>query len=463
MAGGGKRLKEMQKKRKQKIIYVVLFVVSLLFYLLWYALDGIILTEDAPSYINMQSDREPGYCLYLMLFRQLLPAEIYLHGAVIGQCIIAAIAACAITIRFKELFALNWFGSAGVLAVQYGITLLNRFVAQRRYSYFNSIETEGLAYSIWVFYFLCLLGILYKKDRKSLIGAVVWSVVLISIRKHMLITLIILFFVLIVSYIRDRGWKKALLYALLACTLGFVGTKLVDCSYNWMLRGEFAPHTGDSSFILGTELYLADSEMEQYIKDEERKALFREILKRADEKQYNIAYADKGWQAIEDHYSSSYDRIKFDIVMVVIREHQQAMGLDEALRESDYNLIAGTMMKELLVPCIPGLIRLFACNVIHGLITTVLKVHRILNWTALIIYLLYGVTMMLLMRHQKRDSAFANSVMLAGLVLFAILVNVCFTSLTIYCQMRYMLYNTGLFYQAWWIMIIEIYRYKKQG
>ena len=128
------------------MIYIALFVVSLLFYLLWYVLDGIILTEDAPSYINMQSDREPGYCLYLMMFRQLLPAEVYLHGAVIGQCIIAAIAACAITIRFKELFALNWFGSAGVLAVQYGITLLNRFVAQRRYSYFNSIETEGLAY-----------------------------------------------------------------------------------------------------------------------------------------------------------------------------------------------------------------------------------------------------------------------------------------------------------------------------
>ena len=149
--------------------------------------------------------------------------------------------------------------------------------------------------------------------------------------------------------------------------------------------------------------------------------------------------------------------------MVVIREHQQAKGLNEAERESDYNLIAGTMMKELLVPCIPRLIRLFACNVIHGLITTVLKVHHILNWAALIIYLLYGVTMLLMMRYQKQDSALVNPVMLAGLVLFAILVNVCFTSLTIYCQMRYMLYNTGLFYQAWWIMIIEIYQYKKQG
>lgn len=443
------------------MIYVILFVVSLLFYLLWYALDGIILTEDAPSYINMQSDREPGYCLYLMAFRRVLPADSYLHAAVIGQCIIAAIAACAITIRLKTLFSLNWFGGAGILAIQYGITLLNRFVAQRRYSYFNSIETEGLAYSLWVFYVLCLIGILYQKDRKSCIGAVVWSVILISIRKQMLITLVILFFVLIVSYIREKGWKRTLVYALLACALGLAGTKLVDCSYNWMMRGEFAPHTGDSSFILGTELYLADADMETSIRDDERRAIFREIIKRADEQQYNIAYASKGWQAIEDHYSNSYDRIKFDIVMVVIREHQQAQGLSEADREADYNLIAGTMMKELLIPCLPRLIRLFVCNVIHGLITTVLKVHPVLNWAALAVYLLYGGTiaayMVLRRRSKGKGSSTVDPLPFAWLVLFAIVVNVCFTSLTIYCQMRYMLYNTGLFYQAWWIMLLKIF------
>lgn len=445
----------MKKTYKQNIIVIILFAASLLFYLLWYVLDGIILTEDASSYIHMQSDREPGYCLYLMLFRWIFGTERYLHAAVIGQCIIAAIAACAITLKLRDLFSLNWLGSAGILVSQYGITLLNRFVAQRRYSYFNSIETEGLAYSLWVFYFLCILGILYSKNKKSLIGAVVWSVVLISIRKHMLITLVILFFVIIFAYMKEKGWKRAVVYALIACVLGFAGTKIVDCSYNWFMRGEFTSHTGDSSFILGTELYLADNDMEKYIQDEGRQEIFREIMKRADEKQYNIAYADKGWQAIEDHYSSSYDRIKFDIVMVVIREYQEAQGIAEADREADYNLIAGTMMKELLIPCIPRLIKLYICNVIHGFITTILKVHPILNWAALIFYLLYAATMVWLIRLRRRGTEISsnNPVWFAGVVLLSIAVNVCFTSLTIYCQMRYMLYNTGLFYQAWWIML----------
>ena len=329
-------MEEKQKRQRRIAVYMVLFVVSLAFYLVWYLLDGIILTEDAPSYINMQSSREPGYCLYLWFFRQIFGEGSYLHAAVVGQCIVAALAACAITIRLTGVFYLSWFGSIGILAVQYGITLLNRFVARRRYSYFNSIETEGLAYSLWIFYFLCLVGILYKKDRKSVIGAVVWSMVLVSIRKQMLITLVILFVVMFCSYVRERGLARAGIYALVACILGFSGARLVDCSYNFMTRGEFAPHTGDSSFIVGTELYLADKEMVEYIDGEENKVLFLEIMERADKKEYNTAYAGKGWQAVEDHYSSAYDRIKFDIMMVVIREGgRQGGGLRADYRGDD--------------------------------------------------------------------------------------------------------------------------------
>ena len=457
-SGGGKRLEERQKKKRQMMICIILFAVSLAFYLFWYVLDGIIITEDAPSYINMGSDREPGYCLYLMMFRKLLGAEIYLHAAVVGQCAVAAAAACAITLSLTDMFSLNLLGSAGVLVVQYGITLLNRFVAKRGYSYFNSIETEGLAYSIWIFYFLCILGIWYKKDKKSAAGAAFWSVILISIRKQMMITLVILLIVMICSYIKSQGWKKAAINAIVTCMLCMAGTRLADCSYNLAIRGKFAPHTGDSNFILGTELYLADKEMAENIKDARNRDVFLEIMKRADERGYNIAYAGKGWQAVEDHYSNAYDRIKFDIMMPVIRESQAACGIDEADKEADYNLVAGTMMKELLMPVMPRLIELYGCNVMHGLITTILKVHKLLNWCALIVYILYGAAIVRLcaLKCGNKDAGLNNPIHFAWIVLLAIAVNVCFTSLTIYCQMRYMLYNTGLFYQAFVIMILEI-------
>ncbi len=87
MDEGGIKLEERQKKRRRAVVYLMLFVVSLAFYLVWYLLDGIILTEDAPSYINMQSDREPGYCLYLWMFRGMFGEAWYLHAAVVVQCI----------------------------------------------------------------------------------------------------------------------------------------------------------------------------------------------------------------------------------------------------------------------------------------------------------------------------------------------------------------------------------------
>lgn len=447
----------MQKKRKHIVLCTVLFTVSLVFYLFWYLLDGVILTEDAWSYINMQFDREPGYCLYLLLFRKLFGAGIGLHAAVIGQGVIAAAAACMVTVGLTRLFSLNWIGSIGILAIQYGITLLNRFVAHRRYSYFNSIETEGLAYSLWIFYFLCILGILYKKDKKSLIGAVVWSIVLICIRKQMLITIVILFITIFFSYLRKSGWKKACIWAVLSGLLCLSGTRFAECGYNWFLRGTFMPHTGDSSFVLGTELYLAADTMADVITDDNQRKIFQEILKQTEDNGYRISYADKGWQALVDHYSNSYDRIKFDIMMPAVRANQEERGLSDEEKEMDYDLIVGAMMRALFIACLPNMIKLYCSNIVDGFVTTVLKVHSVLNWVALGLYLCYIGNIVLWYRIGKKNEPcdFANPMYFALLVLLAIAVNVCFTSLTIYCQMRYMLYNTGLFYQAWWIMVIK--------
>ena len=441
---------------KKKAVWVGVFIVSAVFYLLWYLQDGIILTEDAPSYINMTSDREPGYCSFLWILRVIFGTNIYLHVAVILQCLIAALTATALTYSLKKRFELNWLISIGILVIQYGITLLNRFVAQRRYSYFNSIETEGIAYSLWVFFFLALLGVLYNKNKKSILTAAIWAVVLISIRKQMLVTLPLIFLcILYVRFMDKRKWYLVLAEAILVVVLSYAGVVFVDCSYNLASRGVFEQHTGDSSFILGTEIYLADVGMADAMEDEQHKEIFLEIMRRADEMQYNLAYAGKGWHNIEDHYSLSYDRIKFDIVNVVIREYQEKNGIPQEQWEEYYHEVAGTLMKELLPESIPNLIKLFFCNVIHGMITTVLKVHPVLNWGALFLYVAYISVFIFLWQRQSYKMVSASALPFAAITLISILGTVGLTSITIYCQMRYMLYNTPLFYQAGLIMLVE--------
>ena len=235
-----------------------------------------------------------------------------------------------------------------------------------------------------------------------------------------------------------------------------MATTGIDRIYNFSVREELKQHTGDSSFILGNEIYVADEDMVSYIKSDVNKELFLEILRRADENQYQIKYAQDGWMNLQDHYSSSYDRIKFNTTMVVIREYLQEQGVPDEEFNENYEVIANEMTKDLLIPCMNGMIKVFISNVIGGFVTTVLKVHRFLNLAALLLYIGYGALLFYLCKKHSQ------TVLLAVIVLTAIIITVCFTSLTIYCQMRYVLYNTALFYQAGLIMLIDAVRLTKK-
>lgn len=450
-----------QKMKKIEWKYIIIGLASFGFYLLWYLMDGVIQTPDANSYIVMEANREPGYCMYLAFFRALFPASCYLDAAVVVQCLIAAIAAVVICKELQKRFSLHDWQMLCILVVQYGLTLLNRFVAQRRYSYFNSIETEGLTYSLWVFLFVCLIRIMYDARKKDIVQALLWCVILTTIRKHMMISFGLFFLVIFYVEWKNKRWKRGIIKALVLLLVGFSLMKLVDYSYNYVTRGVFASHTGDSLFILGTEIFVADTDMITRIENEEYQELFLEIMKRADENQYNIKYAKSGWRNIESHYSNSYDRIKFDIINVTLNEYLDEKGIVQPEREELYNEITATMMKALLPVCISDMARISYGNVLHGFITTVLKVHPLLNLPALGLYILYiGVFIYLIMK--KSYVKVSPSVLpFACLVMLAIVANVFLTAVTIYSQMRYMLYNTGLFYQAGFLMLIEIVRIRR--
>ena len=419
----------------------------------WFWLDGVIITPDAASYIDMISAREPGYSTYLWIFRTIFGNETYMEAAVVGQCLLAAVAACVLVQGLQRRFSFGYFIATSILVIQYGITLLNRFVAQRRYSYYNSIETEAITYSLWIFFFLSLLGIIYDKKKTSIVMAFVWCVLLMSTRKQLAISFCILFCVLLFVWWKEKKWLKTILLSLSIMVLGLGTVRLLDYTYNYVFRGQFAPHTGDSSFFFGTEVYVANEEMLKYIDSQSNRDLFQEILKRADEQQYNSKYAGEGWHNIEDHYSECYDRIKFDIVNVVIREDQIRRGIDESERDAESNQIINEMSKDILLPCLPGMIKIACSNFVHGFITTILKVHRLLNWVALMMYICYiTLLILILVRNKAKQSSVG---LMAILVLVAIAINVVVTSLVIYPQMRYMLYNTALFYQAGLLMIRE--------
>lgn len=445
-----------EDRKKSRWVWLLLLAVSCIFYLIWYWHDGVIMSVDGPTYVSMESGREPAYPVLLWVFRTIFGTDIYLDIVVILQCVVAGIAAVVLAKCLQEQFGLNLVTVLMILFIEYGVTLLNRFVAQRKYSYYNSICTEAWAYSLWILLFASLLKIIYKRDKGAIIVSFVWCIILCSIRKQMLISFCLLFLVLVCMWWKEKKVWRAILYALILIMIGLVATRAIDRTYNYMLRGEFEPHTGDSSFIFGNEIYVADMSMVSNISSDVNKELFMEIMRRADENQYNIAYAESGWMNLQNHYSGSYDRIKFNTTMVVIREYLQSQGIPDEQFNEYYEKIANEMTGDLLVPCISGMLRIFWSNVIAGFVTTVLKVRHVLNEVALLLYIIYALLLYNLCRKKT------PVVPLAILTMVAIIINICFTSLTIYCQMRYVLYNTALFYQTGLIMLIETVRQNKK-
>lgn len=440
------------EKSKKVSLYWSIFLLSALFYLAFFFHDGVIITEDANSYITMETNREPVYCSFLWILRSLFSEESYLKVAAILQCLIAAFAATAITTSFKNRFQLSKLATVMVLLLQYSITVLNRFVAQRRYSYYNSIETEGLAYSLWIFFFLAVVDILYDKDKKAVFRAMLWAVILVSIRKQMYFSFGVLLIAVGIAFWQKRKWYRSILAAIAMVLLCFFANKLVDCTYNYLTRGVFEEHTGDASFIFGTQVYMADTEMADYITNEEYRQLFLQILEAADEKAYNKKYATGSAFAMQEHYSLCYDRIKFDIVNPVIRAYQDKLGIPQEQREAHASIVLSELVHNLMRPTISYIVKLFWINVIQGLVVTVsFKKHTLLYLYALVIYLFFIGSEIYLITKKNYKTLFISFI-----CLISILGNVAITSATIYCQTRYMLYNTALFYQVGLLILLAL-------
>ena len=136
-------------RNKNKLFWLALLIISCVFYLIWYWHDGVIMSVDGPTYVEMESGREPAYPLLLWIFRTLFGNDIYLDIVVILQCIVAGIAAVVLARKLQELFELKIYTVVLLLFMEYGVTLLKRFVAQRRYSYYNSICTEASSFCYW--------------------------------------------------------------------------------------------------------------------------------------------------------------------------------------------------------------------------------------------------------------------------------------------------------------------------
>lgn len=253
-------------------------------------------------------------------------------------------------------------------------------------------------------------------------------------------------------YLKDKHFFKGLALSFLCAASILLGTFCLDLGYNYILRGEFTRHSGDTRFVTTMAIYTAQRSDARYIEDEEIQNLFLEIYDICDDKGYLKNSAGKGWLNRVSHFGDHYDCIQIDTLRPMVSQFANERFQDDLVGASEYgDQIMNTINHSIIPHNLPIIFETFADNFISGLITTVAQRNSILIWYSLVIYLFY-IALLVWHCFTVKDS---KVILLASFVLISIITNVGLVSLVIFCQTRYTIYNMALFYISLLLLLQE--------
>lgn len=457
---------------------MLLLVVCLLFYLFFPLLDGPVWCKDSMSYASMDISREPLYPLFLAVMNVREDAETTgtgLMAAVVVQSLIAGFSTWYAGYMIKKTKNGSIVLQIAAIGFQYMISLLCRFTAIRGSAYTDCIMTEGLGFSLFVLFIVELYLYVITGQKRHAAGIMLLSFLLISLRKQMLITVLIMGAVFVWYYmIRSRKFRKFYALILLMFSVIIAG-KAFDRTYNYAVRGEWIEHSGNSMGFLCVLLYSSDLQKDSSLfEDETLRALYLEIMEQADEQQLLYPYAEPGWLPVSSHFADSYDSIGYGIINPVIegyiQENFRYSDIEAALK---YDEICDEMVRTLLGQDKMPLVLVWVYNIWKGFVNSIARATSLLNLYAVAAYLLAGAMVLYLIvqkkklrkmeqqmqdvtEYQNRIKQIEHSLTFSFIVMTGIAVNSISVGLTIFTQPRYMLYHMGLFYTAVCMLLYDI-------
>lgn len=397
--------------------------------------------------------------MFLAFFRWIFSnfgEDFYLTPVVYIQSILAAISCWSLASFLTQRLHFGRLFSMIILFIPMAVSLLCRFAAQRGSMYSNSILTEGITISLYLLFFRYLLEYVTSHTRKSFVICCILSFVLISTRKQMAISLVILMICIYIVSFSKKRCGQGLINIILCALCVLLSTTFLDFGYNYVLRGEMIRHSSDTRFITTIAFYTAEKSDADYIKDEDIRKLFEDIYDICEKNGFLKHSAGTGWLNRVSHFGDNYDHIQIDTMWPLVDDFAKEHWSDSI---PDLNKYADRIMDiidQFVIPHnIPKIIATFMDNFLSGLVTTVAQRNSLLIWYSIFIYIIY---LLLLFYHiRKGESWFI--ILFSSLTLLSILLNVGLVSLVIFCQTRYTIYNMALFYISLMLMLEPIFKH----
>ena len=505
-------MSEVEIKKSNRIFTASLWIIPLVFYLVFWFIDGAVWCADSDSYVKMHACREPLYPTLLALLRFICGVgegadpenNISLLVMAFIQSLLAAVAAGSLTVylvrRFypEALFGNTLYGrkmctdvgkaecvehgrkqrfyAYVLLAVPLSVSLLNRFLAGRASMYSNSIMTEGIAISIYLLAFRFILEYMSEGTGYSFVMTCLCVLTGISVRKQMYVLLCLL--LIAVIYKSRSFWGGAL--KLILTTAVIVGMAILfDCTFNMVVRDSFIIHTEDNRFVTTMAMYTSEREYSGFVEPEFRD-IYLKIYDECDKNGWLMHDAPSGWNDAVSHFADNYDHIQLDTMQLMLEdfvdETTYAGFLDGMTKTEKVDVVRASLNKSLIPHESDRLLKVFAYNFLNGMVNTVAKKNMVLCIYSIVIYVIYAALLLrciaLYFRYKKKPDIYEGpdpvymrklygaKILFGIMTLISILGNVTLVSAVIFCQTRYTIYNMPLFYMALIIIFGERRRIK---
>lgn len=449
----------MKMERKEKKTEILIYGISFLFYMVFAFAFPVFLDSDSVSYLSMSSTREPLYPIFLWVFRSIIHSDAYLRVVVVIQNLLMAFAVAKVSLYIQKTFYLKEGISLIFVGFHFLVAIMNQFIAGRAASYPNSIVTEGVTMAIWLLFMMHVMKAVLEDRTREVIFASIYAAVLLGIRKQMAITYLVIFAAVFFCFLGKKGFFKRIGFTALALVISLLlamgGTKI----YNYALRGEFSSSTRNMNLVLTTTLYICDEEDRELIPEEEVRILYDETYQTLDKIECNIDYAESGWSNLEKHYNECFDQITVGTTEKSFVEYAEKRGFASGMEaEQEADRMSALIVKSLLFDNLPKYAKVYGASFLNGMINTVARRNFLLDYYAAVIYIIYGVLLVLCIRKEE-----TRALGLAALViLLAIVINVGVTAALIFCQPRYMIYNMAIFYCLGFSMFFAVIRKKHE-
>ena len=488
----------MSRNRVENLLFFLSLVLIAMAAFMLLGANGYVLFDDSGSYINLERYMEgvmPAYPLFLRLNRVLFGEADYLYAVVVEQAVFACACMIVLTNVLRRQFDLKYWQCYCVfllLLLPFTTDMPDAMTTQE-------ILTEGIAYAAFYLFMALFLKAAWTKQLRYVLFLFIITLFLSSLRSQLQILFgacgIIFFYIVLMGWetVEKKRTGPRILLGICGCMcIGFVGiwcTGRISIAYQNMIRQYTremqrietqANHPEEAeddeeeetqeglensanasqytSLIFARGMYEADYEDYLLFEDEQMQQLFLQLYETAEQNESLYTYAKPGlwmWRDVVNGIGASGSKcyqtmaVFYNNIPEIIQNYDRGLVLNNGAKTIGMTLLKAHMGRFLYHTLIM-LPQAFICTVFFQ----IERIYLLCHLVTLFLYITAAALMIWAYadcRVNKAYGEFMASVLGINLLMIFVL------SLVFFGQQRYLVYNFGIFYAAYFLLLLQLW------